>query len=201
MTVRLAHLRTFPARTVGALWRVEVAALDDDGYHAGAAALVAKLTTPNGTTTELAAAAVTQLPDERWRVEAVLTNTGRHVLAIESADDIATASTYVGATTALVPSVADVQDYLGDTSSWGDDAVGDALAAEQDDQLARCVVPAVYPPALRHALFRRVQRNLALRNMPLGLTSPDDDGARERIPGWDAEIRRFEAPHRKLVVA
>ncbi|HYF74137.1 MAG TPA: hypothetical protein VD864_15000 [Nocardioides sp.] len=200
MSVTIRHVRTFPARTVGALWRVEFAALDDDGYPAGAPTLTITVTKPDGTTLTPAVEAV-QLADERWRVEAPTAAAGWHTMKIASGDDAATTGTLVGAATAAVPTTADAIDYMGDSSSWGDADVADALQAELAAQETKCRIPAGWPADIKHALFRRVQRNLAMRNLPLGLTTPDADGQRDRVPGWDAEIRRLEGPYRRLPVA
>lgn len=202
MTVRIAHVRTLPARTVGALWRVEFAALDSEGYPAAAPALSIVITEPDGTVVAPAVDAE-QLPDERWRAEYSPTVAGWHTMRIVGADDTRQTGVLVGAAAAAdqFPTTPDCQAYLGDSSTWGDADVADAMQAELSAQETRCVVPGEFPADLKHALFRRVQRNLALRNMPLGLTAPDAEGQRERIPAWDAEIRRFEAPYRRLPVA
>lgn len=51
------------------------------------------------------------------------------------------------------------------------------------------------------ALMRRCQRNLAMRALPIGLTDAGGDtGARSYVPGRDPEIRRLEAPYRKIVI-
>jgi hypothetical protein len=59
-----------------------------------------------------------------------------------------------------------------------------------------------YNPALLEALCRRVAHNLAVRALPLGLQATIGDGAAlaTRVGGTDAEVRRLEAPYRKLVV-
>ena len=55
-----------------------------------------------------------------------------------------------------------------------------------------------WPDDLAEALFRRVHRNLAMRNLPLAIQSDGDGGI--RIGGNDPEIRRLEAPYRRAVL-
>jgi len=110
-----------------------------------------------------------------------------------------------------IPDLQTVMLYLGDTSV-PEDEVADALAAETAAQQA--VVRAryfiedpededyrAYPDDLAEALKRRVARTLALRNTPLGVIPGDAEGGPATfIPRMDSEIRRFEAPYRRLVV-
>jgi hypothetical protein len=88
--------------------------------------------------------------------------------------------------------------YLGD-NSWTDAEIQDALDAETVAQRRVCSVPAAYPADLREALLRRVARNLALRSLPIMMLRGDAEAGAVNIPGRDAEIRRFEAGHRRLV--
>lgn len=57
------------------------------------------------------------------------------------------------------------------------------------------------PTELSQALFRRVSRQVAARNLPLGLTDNTGEYGPARIPAYDAEIMRLEAPRRAPVVA
>lgn len=98
----------------------------------------------------------------------------------------------------MAVTVADVEDYLGATS-WTTADITDALAVETAAQAAVCAVPAPMPADLAHALKRRVARNLALRSNHLGVGSMDGDGP-AIAPGRDQEVRRYEAPYRRLVV-
>lgn len=98
-----------------------------------------------------------------------------------------------------------VRVYLGDTS-WDDDAIDSATAAERRAQAKTCRVPssedADWDEDLVEALCRRVAHNLALRRLPLGVqASVSGDGvATNRVGGTDAEVRRLEAPFRKVVL-
>ncbi len=89
--------------------------------------------------------------------------------------------------------------YLGD-NSFTDAEIQDALDAEADAQRRACVVPAAYPYDLRQALLRRVARNLALRQLPIMVLRGDAEAGSVNIPGRDAEIRRLEAGHRRMVM-
>ncbi|HEY0700300.1 MAG TPA: hypothetical protein VGD43_21155, partial [Micromonospora sp.] len=107
----------------------------------------------------------------------------------------------LGATTeAGMPNADDVVDYLGPISATLDEVQG-ALNAEAAAQRSICRVGAVYPADLREALLRRVARNLALRSLPLAVLQGDAEaGSNTVLPGRDPEVRRLEAPHRKLVI-
>lgn len=93
-----------------------------------------------------------------------------------------------------------VKDYLTATGTTAtEDAIKDALAAEKANQARVCRVdPANYPDDLAQALKRRVARNLAMRNLPLGVMS-DELGA-TRLGSNDPEVRRLEKPFKKLVM-
>lgn len=89
--------------------------------------------------------------------------------------------------------------YLGgDADHWDDDALTAALVAETADQASRVRVPTPRPPALLEALLRRVAHNLAMRSHALGLTTSETGSM--YLNGRDPEVRRLEAPWRKVVV-
>lgn len=102
------------------------------------------------------------------------------------------------------PTVEDCAYYLAASgmTSWSDEEIAAALAAEGAAQAAKCLVPAAnapWPPDLAEALRRRVARNLAMRKLPLGVAMTDI--ASTRITGQDVETARLESPYRKWVVA
>jgi hypothetical protein len=100
------------------------------------------------------------------------------------------------------PTAVEVTDYLGATSAT-EDEIADALAAEKADQANRCRVPAdadPWPASLAQALKRRVARNLALRGLPIAVLQGDAESGSTVLPGSDPEVKRFEAPHRKLAL-
>jgi hypothetical protein len=105
---------------------------------------------------------------------------------------------------ATPPDAAAVAAYLGDQNVWTPEEVGDALAAETAAQalLVRLPEEGDYPADLAEALCRRVAHNLALRGLPLGVSVDLTDAAvaTTRVGGTDAEVRRLEAPHRKMPV-
>lgn len=73
-----------------------------------------------------------------------------------------------------------------------------ALLAESVAQLAVVREPYYGSPDLDEALCRRVACNLARRGLPLGVQMSEVSGT--RIATHDPEIRRLEAPYRKLAV-
>ena len=102
------------------------------------------------------------------------------------------------------PDVTAVLAYIGGNGEWTEDEVTSALAAETAAQASSCRVPAPdgdWPADLAEALCRRVIRNLVMRALPLGLSTSMTDAtiATTRI-GSDVEVRRLEAPWRRLVV-
>lgn len=96
--------------------------------------------------------------------------------------------------TTTVPTVEEVATFLGKTSA----VVAEAYLAEVTAQANRCRVDP-YNDALAEALRRRVSRNLAMRNLPLGVVI--DDVGSTRIGSTDPEVRRLEAPYLKVPVA
>lgn len=100
------------------------------------------------------------------------------------------------------PTAAEVAAYLGE-SSYTEDQLTAALAAESAAQAARCRVPAAdaeWPADLAEALMRRVATNLARRNLPLAVLQGDAETGATILPGSDPEVRRLEAPHRRVTV-
>lgn len=103
-----------------------------------------------------------------------------------------------------LPNLAAVRAYLdtnGDSSAT-DAAITEALNAELVNQRKVCDVPAVYGYDLAEALKRRVARNLAARAVPIAQVTTFEGGStQQRVTRYDAEVTRFEAPYRKVVVA
>lgn len=94
-----------------------------------------------------------------------------------------------------------VAGYLGDTS-YDSIEIGEVLAAEKAAQAARCRVPADdadWPADLTEALCRRVARNLSMRNLPVAQLEGDAEIGSFTPRVVDVEVRRLEAPWRKLV--
>ncbi|WBQ02945.1 hypothetical protein [Kribbella sp. CA-293567] len=103
------------------------------------------------------------------------------------------------------PDLDAVKTYLGADTQYEDADITAALTSEAAAQASRCRVPgdaATWPADLAEALCRRVARNLAMRGLPLGLVvNAVDDGesATTRV-GADIEVRRLEAPWRRLAI-
>lgn len=95
-----------------------------------------------------------------------------------------------------VPTLPEVKEYLG-VSGSADAEVISALAAETAAQQSRCRVTP-YSADLREALMRRVARNLAMRNVPLGVQMSEVGGT--FVGSVDPEVRRLEAPRRRMPV-
>ncbi len=183
---------------VGGQWLIDVCVTDLDGVAVDDPPSVV-VTLPDGTAANPTVETVTT---GRYRAVYVPAVAGRFVARAATADDVADFAAHALAVTAGtgMPAAADVVAYLGATS-YTLDEIQDALDAEAAAQRHRCRVGAVYPPDLRQALLRRVHRNLALRQLPLAVLQGDAEaGSNTVLPGRDPEVRRLEAPHRKLVV-
>lgn len=102
----------------------------------------------------------------------------------------------------MIPNLDDVKEYLGQTSV-SDDVIDAALLVETMAQADVCRIPLdadEFPEPLAEALKRRVAVNLAKRNLPLMVPQGDAEIGPAFIPRTDPEIRRLEAPHRRLTV-
>lgn len=106
------------------------------------------------------------------------------------------------------PTLPEVRAWVGVPATSVSDADLQAIIdAESDIQARLCRVPpdvegAVYPPALARAILRRCQRQVAARNVPLGvLGSETGEFGVVNLPSWDAEVSRLEASYRIPVVS
>ena len=74
-----------------------------------------------------------------------------------------------------------------------------------DDQAARCVwdteSPDAYPDALAQALLRRVQREIAARNLPLGMVGLETEYGPRAVPAFDALVEHHEHAYRRVILA
>ena len=186
---------------LGEAWTVRVRTVDEYGYVTGAVAPVAAAVLPDASALVPTFLSDTSLGD--WTTSIVLTQAGRWTLHVSTPEDALDVAVWAeGPTTGTgMPTVDDVARYLGQSaSSWDRGTLQDALDAERSDQRARCGERAQYPDALRQALLRRVARNLAMRRLPLAVNVGDADGGSLVLPGRDPEVRRLEAPYRRLVV-
>lgn len=100
-----------------------------------------------------------------------------------------------------------LESALGATS-WDDGTIEGAFEAEAAAQAKRCRIPVPsdvdptpeWPADLAEALFRRVAANLANRALPLGVQANIAEAAisTTRVGGGDREVRRLEAPYRRV---
>ncbi len=187
---------------VGDTWRLVVEVRDDESGELVAATVAAVVTLPNDTT-----APVTMAADDTTGIyagEYVLAGPGRHFAVVSATGAVVSVTTFT--VTADLPSdlpdLDDVKTYLGESADqWTDAELQEALDAETAAQGRVCRVGAVYPADLRSALLRRVQRALAMRPLPLAVLQGDAEaGTTTVLPGRDPEVRRLEAPHRRLVL-
>ena len=76
--------------------------------------------------------------------------------------------------------------------------------AAVDDEANRCTVPAdpaAYPAGLAPAFLRMIQRECAIKNIPLGVVGVDTaEFGMERLPWLDAQIEYHQRPYRKQVL-
>jgi hypothetical protein len=188
-------------RIVGDLWPLVVEVADIDGTSAGVTPTVT-VTLPDGSQAS-PAPTVESSGWCRYTAAYELTVPGRHIAAV-TATGIGRADFAVQAVEATpagrMPQLGDATSYLGETS-WSSSDIQDALDAETAAQAAVCVIPAYYPPDLRDALLRRTWRNLSMRGQPFLTVPGGEDGTVSVAPSQDAEVRRLEQPHRRLLVA
>lgn len=187
-------------RVVGDVWPIRVDITDDPYGLPVTTAPTVTITLPDGST---ATPDVDTAASGCYLASYTLTMPGRHLAAVVSATggraDFALQAvepTPAGA----MPQLGDAKRYLGATS-WSDSEVQDALDAETDAQRSICVIPAYYPKDLRDALLRRVWRSLSMRNQPFLTVPGGEDGTVSVAPSQDAEVRRLEGPHRRLLIA
>lgn len=57
------------------------------------------------------------------------------------------------------------------------------------------------PPAINQAFVRRIQREVAARNLPLGMVGIDSEYGAAKLPAFDALVEDAERPYRKQVLA
>ncbi|MEU8329822.1 hypothetical protein [Micromonospora sp. NPDC048839] len=175
---------------VGGYWRLDV---DADTVP------TVVVTPPTGEPVPVLAA---QTAAGRWQATYLVLAPGRYVARATVVDEDVVdfvAQVLAVTTGAEMPDVPAVVEYLGETSAT-EDEVQNALDAELAAQRGVCRVRAVYPPDLREALLRRVARNLALRSLPLAVLRGDAEAGTTVLPGRDPEVRRLEAPHRRMPI-
>ena len=179
---------------VGGVWAIDVRVTDADGCYASDTVTVT-LTLPGGST---ATPVVTNVTTGRYRAEYTVGSTGRYVArAVGAVYGAADFTAFVTATVAgtAMPDIVDLAAYLKE-HSYTDDELEQALDAEAAAQRKACIVPAAYSDDLRLALLRRAQFALAMKKNKLGFVEGSDGDITR--PGRDSEVRRYEAPYRRL---
>lgn len=88
-------------------------------------------------------------------------------------------------------------------TSVTDEQLGRVIGGELALQAQACTVPGStepYPGYLAQAIYRRVARVLAARQVPLGLVGdPASEAGAQRLAMFDAEIERLEGGTRRVV--
>jgi hypothetical protein len=108
---------------------------------------------------------------------------------------------------ATLPDLATVRAYLKvPTTALSDADLERMMAAAGQDQLARCAWPGMdsndYPEALAQAFLRRVQREVAARNLPLGMVGLDaSEYGPTRLPFLDSLVEEHERAYRRVVLS
>jgi len=188
---------------VGDTLRVWLLVTDNDGVASSSATVTGTVTEPDVSTTAMTV--TEQAATGLYLLSYDTTAAGRHQVQVGASsatfgDDVEVFTVEVAAATGTVPTLTLVKAYLG-TTSFSDSEITDAMNAEAAAQLARCRIPPSYPADLAQALKRRVQCNLARRQLPLGMLPGDGAGAQaSTVPGNDAEVRRLESPYRRVTV-
>lgn len=102
-----------------------------------------------------------------------------------------------------LPDLATVRAYVKvPSTALPDDELGRMMAACAADQAARCVWTGDYPQTLAQAFLRRVQREIAARNLPLGMVGLDaEEYGPTRLTNFDALVEEHERAYRRVVLA
>lgn len=191
-----ARSNTSAELPVGGIWVIDVRVTDAGGCYASDTVTVTVTLPAGGTATPT----VEDLGNGRYRAEYAVATTGRYIArAVGEAYGAADFTAYVTPTVAgtAMPDITALGEYL-KQHSYTDDELEEALDSEAAAQRKVCAVPAAYSADLRSALLRRAQFHLAMKKNKLGLVE-GANGSQAR-PGRDSEVRRFEAPYRRLPV-
>lgn len=105
---------------------------------------------------------------------------------------------------AEIPTLDEVRAYLKvPAAQLSDEDLERMRGAAMDDQTARCAWPeGAYPYALAQALLRRIQREAAARNLPLGMVGLDaSEYGPTALPYLDSLVEEHERAWRRQVLA
>lgn len=101
--------------------------------------------------------------------------------------------------------VTEVRDYVRVPVSAVSDAdlerMWGAAIANQHRECTNTDLPETWPAPLVQALLRRVQRQIAAKNLPLGVLDAAAEFGPARIPLYDAMVTSLEETWRRVVVA
>jgi hypothetical protein len=87
-------------------------------------------------------------------------------------------------------------------TALSDEDLDRMLQGSADDQAQRCTWTDPYPDSLAQALLRRVQREVAARNLPLGMVGLDAaEYGPQRLPFLDSLVEEHERAYRRQVLA
>jgi len=109
-----------------------------------------------------------------------------------------------------IPDLATVREYIRVPATViSDDDLERMRMACLTDQVARCSWPGQddpasdeYPDTLAQALLRRIQRECAAKNLPLGMVGLDGgEFGPQNLPAFDALITEHEKAYRRQVLA
>jgi hypothetical protein len=107
------------------------------------------------------------------------------------------------------PTLAEVRTYIGVPATvLADEDLERIYNAADESQRKRCngfvdldgVPVDDLPDPLNQAFLRRVQREVAARNLPLGMVGIDAEYGAQRLPMSDSLVDDAERPYRKQVV-
>lgn len=184
---------------VGDTWLIGVKVQDDKTRKLTDATVTITVTKPDLTTS---LPAVTKDSTGKYSAGYVVQTAGRYTAVASVSGAVVSVVAYtVDADPIGFPTLVQVKAYLGSETSRTDAEITEALTAETVAQSNVCRTSSVYPADLAEALKRRVARNLYMRGLPSGLETINTEagGMGVRI-STDPEIRRLEAPYRRLVV-
>jgi hypothetical protein len=185
-------------RAVGDAWVLRVLSTTDDGQPGDAPTTMA-VTDPAGLSSSVTVESTT-CPGVYQGVHIIATPGRYTAVAVGSPYAVRwVAEAYDVVDGDEMPIVDDVNTYMG-AHSYTDEQVAAMLAQERAAQFARCRIPAAYPPDLRGALMRRTQRALAMLHLSLAVKETVEGESQIIVPGNDPEVRRLEAPYRKVTV-
>lgn len=191
---------------VGDRWVMDFLVLDDDGYLASDPTVAIQFSQPDGDQPDPAPTAQL-LSTGVYRVAMTVSEFGRYVVVV-SADGYGatgfTAFTQSVSEAGNLPTPDDVRAYSAGSldADWLDGDIQTVLDSEASQQRQRLSIGAIYPPDLFEALCRRVvialdrRQKLNAGDFSTGVLG----GETQAFIPVDPEIKRLEAPYRKVVM-